>query len=241
MMAIILAAGKGSRISKIIKSKPKSFLELSKNFSIIDYQINILRKINIKKILILTGYKDGHFKKKFKAEKDIKIIFNKNWNKTNVLYSFSLAIPFINDDFIFLHADSLIEISIYKKLKKKNEITIPFEKKKCGYEEMKIYKILNKLYLTKSKLKNKYFGEFVGVAFFPKKSKKVIIEGIKFLKKNIDFKSFFFEEMINYICKNQKHKVRVLNIKNSKFQEVDFFSDYKKAKKKFGKYNEKFL
>ena len=236
-----MAAGKGSRISKITKRRPKSFLELSKNFSIIDYQINVLRKINIKKILIITGYKNNYFKKKFKNEKDIKLLFNKKWNKTNVLSSFSLAEPFINDDFIFLHADSLIELSIYKKIIKKIEIILPFKKKKCGYEEMKIYKILNKFYLSKNKLKSKYFGEFVGIAFFPKKSKKVIIEGLKSLKKNINFNSYFFEELINYICENKKYEVKALNIKNSKFQEVDFFSDYKNAKKKFGRFNEKFF
>jgi len=241
MIAIILAAGKGSRISKITQNKPKSFLELSKNFSIIDYQINILRKIGVKKILVVTGYKDKYFKKKFKNEKDIKLLFNKQWSKTNVLSSFCLAIPHINDDFIFLHADSLIEIGIYKKLRKKNEIILPFKKRKCGYEEMKIYKILNELYLSKNKLRNKYFGEFVGIAFFPKKSKKIIIEGINFLKKNIKFKSYYFEEIINYICKNKKIKVKVMDIKNSKYQEVDFFSDFKNAKKKFGKYNEKFF
>ncbi len=32
-----------------------------------------------------------------------------------------------------------------------------------------------------------------------------------------------------------------MDIKNSKYQEVDFFSDFKNAKKKFGKYNEKFF
>ena len=69
-------------------------------------------------------------------------MFNKQWSNTNVLSSFCLAIPHINDDFIFLHADSLIEIGIYKKLRKKNEIILPFKKRKCGYEEMKIYKIL---------------------------------------------------------------------------------------------------
>ena len=46
------------------KYKPKSFLELRKNFSIIDYQIELLRKLKIKKIIIVVGYKYFLFKKK---------------------------------------------------------------------------------------------------------------------------------------------------------------------------------
>ena len=115
MIAVIMAAGKGSRISKITNNKPKSFLALRKNFTIIDYQIELLRKIKIKKIIIVVGYKYFLFKRKFKNQKDIKLVYNKNWMKDNVLSSFSVTLRYLNDDFIFLHADSLTEINVYEK------------------------------------------------------------------------------------------------------------------------------
>tara|TARA_Y100000389_G_C17432122_1_gene503321 strand:+ start:898 stop:1602 length:705 start_codon:yes stop_codon:yes gene_type:complete len=233
MIATIMAAGKGSRISKITNNKPKSFLELRKNFSIIDYQIELLRKLKIKKIIIVVGYKYFLFKKKFNNQKDIKLVYNNNWMKDNVLSSFSTALRYLNDDFIFLHADSLTEISVYKKFKNNKNMSLPYKKKKCGYEEMKVFKILNKIYLSKKKIKKQYLGEFIGLAYIPKKYLPEINIGIQNLRKDKEFNKFYFEEIINYLSYNSKHKINLVDIKLNNYQEIDFFSDYKKAVKKF--------
>ena len=87
MIAVLLAAGRGSRLSNLTK-KPKSFLKLNDKFQIIDYQIKMLEIAGVKKIYIITGFKNKLFKEKFIQKKNIKLIFNKNWKKTNVLGSF---------------------------------------------------------------------------------------------------------------------------------------------------------
>lgn len=233
MITVIMAAGKGSRISKITNGKPKSFLELRKDYSIIDYQIELLRKIRTKKIFIVVGYKYSFFKKKFKNQKDVQLIYNKNWKKDNVLSSFAVALRYLKDDFIFLHADSLTEINVYKKFKNCKNISLPYKNKKCGHEEMKVFKILNKIYLSKKKITKQYLGEFIGLAYIPKKYLSEIKIGIKILKKNKDFDKFYFEEMINYLSYNSKNRINIIDIKLNKYQEIDFFSDYKEAIKKF--------
>jgi len=233
MIAVIMAAGKGSRISKITNNKPKSFLELRKNFCIIDYQIELLRKIKIKKIIIVVGYKYFLFKKKFKNQKDIKLVYNKNWMKDNVLSSFSVALRYLNDDFIFLHADSLTEINVYEKFKNYKNLSLPYKKRQCGHEEMKVFKILNKIYLSKKKIIKKYLGEFIGLAYIPKKYLPEINTGIQNLKKDKEFNKFYFEEIINYLSYNSKYQINLVDIKLNNYQEIDFLSDYKKAVKKF--------
>ena len=49
MNAIIIAAGSGKRISKDIESTPKSLININGK-PIIDYQIEILRRLKIKNI-----------------------------------------------------------------------------------------------------------------------------------------------------------------------------------------------
>lgn len=235
MMGVVMAAGKGSRISKLTNNKPKSFLELKKKFTIIDYQIDILRKLKIKKILIIVGYKKNLFRKKFNNEKDIKLIFNKNWKYDNVLSSFSTALPNIKDSFIFLHADSLTDLEVYYKLKKNNEICLAYKKKKCGYEEMKIFKKLKKIYLSKKMINKEYLGEFMGIAHIPKKCIGKLKLGINILKKHKNFNNYYFEELINYISRETRFVLKILDIKNHNYQEIDFYSDYLKALKIFNK------
>ena len=59
MEIVILIGGKGSRIKKISKKKPKPFLKIGNN-SIIDYQLKFLSRIK-KKIFLLSNKKYSKF------------------------------------------------------------------------------------------------------------------------------------------------------------------------------------
>ncbi|MDF2565867.1 MAG: putative sugar nucleotidyltransferase, partial [Massilibacillus sp.] len=60
MQAIIMAAGKGSRLGEITNGKPKSFLEI-KGKKLIEYNIQMLHKYGIHDITIVTGYQSEAF------------------------------------------------------------------------------------------------------------------------------------------------------------------------------------
>ena len=60
--AIILAAGKGLRLRKILKGKPKPLLKIG-NKTLIENLIEKLKDLNEKKIILVTGYKSNEIKK----------------------------------------------------------------------------------------------------------------------------------------------------------------------------------
>ncbi len=62
MDLVILAGGRGKRISKFTKKIPKPLIKVS-NIEFIQYLINFYSKYNFKKIFILTGYKGEKFRK----------------------------------------------------------------------------------------------------------------------------------------------------------------------------------
>ena len=53
---IILAGGKGTRLKKYTKNKPKPLVKIG-NSSILERIINNLSKFQFRKIFIITGYK----------------------------------------------------------------------------------------------------------------------------------------------------------------------------------------
>lgn len=55
MQAIIMAAGKGSRLGSLTKGKPKSFVEI-KGKKLIEYNLQLLQKYHVDEIIIVTGY-----------------------------------------------------------------------------------------------------------------------------------------------------------------------------------------
>lgn len=60
---IILAGGKGSRIKKFTKFKPKPLVNIRK-INFLQILIQNLSKFNIRKIFIMAGYKGSQIKKK---------------------------------------------------------------------------------------------------------------------------------------------------------------------------------
>tara|TARA_Y100000748_G_C15475176_1_gene480477 strand:+ start:1348 stop:1596 length:249 start_codon:yes stop_codon:yes gene_type:complete len=60
LKAIILAAGKGSRLVESTFGSPKPLIDIN-GISLIQRQINLLKKQKIEKIIIIRGYKLNEF------------------------------------------------------------------------------------------------------------------------------------------------------------------------------------
>ena len=56
MKSIILAAGKGTRLKELTKSKPKCLVKIQGK-SIIEYQLEIFDNFKFDEILLVAGYK----------------------------------------------------------------------------------------------------------------------------------------------------------------------------------------
>tara|TARA_B110000037_G_C17120056_1_gene505424 strand:+ start:2690 stop:3214 length:525 start_codon:yes stop_codon:yes gene_type:complete len=147
-----------------------------------------------------------------------------------------MALDYLDDDFLFLHADTLMEIGAWKKLANINsgDIILPFDDKKCGEEEMKIIVKNDKVTKISKEFDAKLAtGEFVGIALFRKNTisyfKTVACELFK--KGNLQH---YMESVVQYAIDNEDKDIIPLNISQYSFVEVDFEEDYFKAKQVFG-------
>lgn len=233
MIAIILAAGKGSRLLDLTDSTPKSLLTLYNDYTILDYNIDMLRSLGIKTIKIVTGFQSLKIEQHVK-DKNIHIIYNPFWNLCNVLGSLYMALPHIDDDFIFLHADTLLEKKAWKRLiGNPNKNVLPYKKKECHEEEMKVRIDENNNLLEISKLivAEDADGEFIGIAKFSKDFVPYFEKKSKFLFQTGELQ-FYMEAVINEAI-NDYEKMEMLDIEDAKFIEVDFQKDYDLAKIEF--------
>jgi len=85
MKAIILAAGRGSRMKKLTDERPKCLLELAGK-ALLDWQLEALRAAEIDEISIVTGYKRECLKGRGLVE-----FHNADWEDTNMLSSLATA------------------------------------------------------------------------------------------------------------------------------------------------------
>lgn len=85
MRAIILAAGRGSRMNVLTEDRPKCLVELNGK-PLLEMQLSALRKAGIHDIAIVTGYK-----RELLTNLGLTEFFNPRWAETNMVYSLSCA------------------------------------------------------------------------------------------------------------------------------------------------------
>ena len=85
MKAIILAAGRGSRMKNMTDERPKCLVEL-RGRALLDWQLQALRAAGISEIAIVTGYK-----RELLANRGLVEFHNARWAETNMVSSLACA------------------------------------------------------------------------------------------------------------------------------------------------------
>ena len=91
MRAIILAAGRGSRMKALTDEIPKCLVKL-RGKSLLDWQLGALRAAGIDDIAIVTGYR-----RDLLAERELVEFCNTRWAETNMVTSLSCAAVWLQE------------------------------------------------------------------------------------------------------------------------------------------------
>ena len=175
MQALILAAGKGTRIQT--NDIPKCLLTVG-DTNIIKYQINCLRDIGCQKIMVVTGYNSNKIKEKLGTS--VEYIFNKNFETSNNLYSLWAARDSVDDEFICIYSDLLFHKKILEKCSASSkEVTLAVERN-VRNETMRVKIENNKIIQVNKNIDSKdTAGNFIGMAKFSKNAKNELFQIIK--------------------------------------------------------------
>ncbi|WP_461615725.1 phosphocholine cytidylyltransferase family protein [Clostridium sp. Marseille-QA1073] len=226
--AIIVAAGLGSRLGDLTKDTPKPLLKIGED-TIIERNINTLKKNGIEDIGIVVGYK---------KEKIMELlgdsytyIFNPFYENTNNMASLWFAKDFVrNSNFIYCHSDIIYEEYILKKLlNTKGDIVLSVEEKRCDGEAMKVLLTDNTFVKSSKDISlEKAYGEWIGMARFSHTGWNLYFKYIEELLYNKNFKVYDTEAM-NNLVKDYIGFIKISSFTNLKWYEIDFYEDYIKA------------
>ena len=231
MQAIIMAAGKGSRLGDLTAELPKSLLKI-KGKTLLDINISMLHKYGIWDITIVTGYMDWKFIEATKGIPGVKLVYNPFYEFTNVIGSFYTGMNKLHDDLIYMHADTICDTGIFEDLLSVNgDIVLPVDTKPCDDEAMKVRLKDNKIVeITKQMDLKVAAGEFIGIA----KIKKEVIDDLKnstigVLRDKIY--TSYFEGALQRVFDMKKYDVEMIKTDGRFWGEVDFLEDYQRAEK----------
>jgi choline kinase len=232
MQAIIMAAGKGSRISRLTGDMPKSFLEISGK-KLIDRTIDTLKSAGILDIIIVIGYQADMFIEKYKADKHIRLIYNPFYDYGNVLTSFWFGQELLCKDFIYVHADTIFDSTILDMvLESKEDVVLPYDSKPCDEEAMKIRLVGRRILEINKTMDCKCAdGEFIGMLKISNKVINDLKRTTLCLLKEQKLSSYF-ESAIQRLIDLQTFDIISLDITGKFWAEIDFIEDFIRAKKK---------
>ncbi len=247
MNAIIIAAGSGKRISEDVKDLPKSLLTVNGK-PIIAYQIQALKQVGIKNIVVITGIHDEKF-----GIENVHYIKDHYYNEHDILGSLMEAKDFLKNDVLVLYADIIFELKILKQiLDSKGDISIAIdmtwekmyegrtEHPKSEAENVQLNKAKKIIKIKKNiKNENNDVGEFLGIVKFSSYGSSLFVKQYEELIKNHigtfqqapSILKAYLTDMIQELV-DSKIDVEPV-IVSGKWCEIDTMQDLKKAEKIF--------
>ncbi len=235
MKAIILAAGFGSRLRPLTDELPKCMVEVN-NVKIIEKQIsNLLKnKIKLEDIVIVVGYKHEKIEKYLnEVYKGVNIIVNKDYDKTNNMYSLYLTKDYVKDEnFLLMNADVYYQEEIINELLKcKYENMIVCDDGRYIEESMKIVEENNKITkISKQITKQEAYGVSIDVYKFSKLAGTELFEIVNNIINKEKNLNSWTEVAIDILLK--KVEFHSLDMKY-KWVEIDNHDDLKYAEEIF--------
>jgi len=241
MRAILLVAGRGSRLSKNLSKNPKSFLKIGDK-TIIEKIIKNLHAEGVHKIALVTGYKN----KKFSKLK-LKTFHNINWKDTNMVYSLYQADKWLSKyKCIVSYGDIYYEKHALQNLTfDRNLISVLYDQNweklwKMRFnnplEDAETFKINNKSNILEIGKKTKNIkniqGQYMGLIKFEPQGWKIFKNC---LKKNFNnnFKKLYLTDILQKLI-DEKFPIKGIKF-IGKWAEVDTNKDYRIMKKIFKK------
>ena len=123
MRAIIIAAGRGSRLGEITENVPKPLVEVNGE-SILGRQIFLFKQLGIDDIVVITGYKREKI-----IFKDVNYVVNHLYSSTEQLFSIMRARNFFSGELIVTFGDIIYDQEILNQMiSEKGDLVLAFEK-----------------------------------------------------------------------------------------------------------------
>ncbi len=236
MEAVILAAGYGSRLGHVTDDIPKSLITIGGK-TLLDRTLKILRKNNVRDIVIVTGYRRDkileHLKEKYYL--NISFVHNHDYDSTNNIYSLYLAKKALSGEgFYIINSDVLFHERIFQHLhasRKKGLILSVDTTKELTEESMKVVSIGDKLIWISKKIPIKEAsGEYIGLAKVTEEEHDKLFRSLKHVMKHKGV-HVFYEEAFQHMM-DTGSMVTFEQTRGLPWIEIDTLEDLRIAKEK---------
>ena len=237
MKAIILAAGKGTRMAPYTHDKPKCLLDIG-GISILEHQINSIRDCGITEIVIVVGFRFERVEDFLRSYDGLGVrintLYNPFYQSTNSLVSLWIARSELDEDIVVMNGDDVYEMGVLDKaLSVSNgEICLPV-KKRPRYEREDMKVVVDDGGITKISKdipNGETSAESVGIRVFRDTGVELLKRAVEEEMRNPDAERKWYVSSVHRLI-SKGYKIKPLDIGELYWMDVDCPMDLFRARK----------
>ena len=233
--AIILSAGQGRRLLPLTENSPKCLLPVADQ-PVLVWQIDALFAAGVNEIIIVAGFQVGQIEALLEAHyanhDNIKIVFNPFYEVADNLASCWLARDEMDDDFLLLNGDTVIEPGLVSQVLNSPAAPITLSvdfKKSYDADDMKVQLNSDGWVKQVSKIvpPDQIDAESIGLIYFREKGAAYFSQALETaLRHPAELKSWYLS-IIDKLA--DQHLVNSCSVSGYRWCEIDFIEDLARA------------
>ncbi|MGE6697261.1 sugar phosphate nucleotidyltransferase [Hyphomonas sp. NPDC076900] len=236
MKAILLSAGRGSRLLPLTESRPKCLLPVQET-TLLGYQLDTLEAAGIRDVTVVTGFLPDLVEAELAGRSGplkASPFFNPFFQVADNLASCWMVRERMGDDFLLINGDTLFKLDLIEKViaAPPAPILVTIDQKESyDLDDMKV--TLSGTSLTaigKTLLPSETDAESIGILRFKGNGPKVFRSKLEQMMRTQDGVQAWFLKAINAIASTEGGVETVL-IKGHRWAEVDTVADFEGLKK----------
>jgi len=220
MIAVILAAGVGSRLGRPM---PKSLSVLPSGETILGRMISTLRTVGVSKIVVVVGFKAHVI---MESHPDVYFRYNPFYYITNTSKSLLCAVEDLDEDVIWANGDVVCDRGVIEEVVDYPGNCVAVQRAKCDDEEVKYTVGESGAINAISKEVSRGLGEAVGVNKIVRRDLGLFTESLRRCRDE-DYFEMGIEKILDGV------QVWPVDVTRHRCIEVDFSADWERAKVMF--------
>ena len=227
MKAIILAAGRGTRLYPYTHDKPKCLLDIG-NISILEHQINLIRDCGINEVVIVVGFGFERVEDFLRSYDGlgmrINTLYNPFYQSTNSLVSLWIARSEFDEDLVVMNGDDVYEIGVLDKALSvmDEKICLPIKKRpRYEREDMKVIVDDSRITKISKDISNsETSAESVGIRVFRDTGVELLKRAVEEEMRNPGAEGKWYISSIHRLI-NKGYEIKPLDIGELYWMDVD--------------------
>lgn len=239
--AVLLAAGMGERLKPYTNSMPKCLVEVNGR-PILDYTLKALEEQGIEKLVIVTGYKQSAIEEYISNSETgmaVKTVYNKEYASTNNIYSLWLAAPHIDEPFLLLESDILLDSESLAHFTEPDKIALDYFDSLVHHGTTAIVSengCLEHLYIKQQAPDDLLLYKTVNIYSFSEETWELLNREITTFIENGHLNNFYEKAILN-LLEEDCFRLKMVDFSNYWWDEIDTIDDLRRVEMVMNSYN----